>query len=147
MSIWWAIRRSFSPTGIYPILRSCYVRENPSSHRSRRSLSASRGPGEFFSGRRSGACSCCWGVVQSVGHLTVNEDGEGSNPSAPAKFLPRIAAKLASADLIPILIPVISMFPFDAVSLYEGRNHGSPGRGRAVIVCTRPKNLISTSVS
>jgi hypothetical protein len=27
-----------------------------------------------------------WGVVQLVGHLTVNEDGEGSNPSAPAKF-------------------------------------------------------------
>jgi circadian clock protein KaiC len=25
-------------------------------------------------------------VVQPVGHLTVNEDGEGSNPSAPAKF-------------------------------------------------------------
>src|SRR5436190_22807906 len=29
-----------------------------------------------------------WGVVQLVGHLTVNEDGEGSNPSAPAKFPP-----------------------------------------------------------
>jgi hypothetical protein len=28
-----------------------------------------------------------WGVVQPVGHLTVNEDGEGSNPSAPANFL------------------------------------------------------------
>ena len=28
----------------------------------------------------------CWGVVQLVGHLTVNEDGEGSNPSAPAKL-------------------------------------------------------------
>jgi hypothetical protein len=28
-----------------------------------------------------------WGVVQLVGHLTVNEDGEGSNPSAPANFL------------------------------------------------------------
>jgi hypothetical protein len=27
-----------------------------------------------------------WGVVQLVGHLTVNEDGEGSNPSAPARF-------------------------------------------------------------
>ena len=27
-----------------------------------------------------------WGVVQPVGHLTVNEDGEGSNPSAPANF-------------------------------------------------------------
>jgi hypothetical protein len=29
----------------------------------------------------------CWGVVQLVGHLTVNEAGEGSSPSAPAKFL------------------------------------------------------------
>jgi hypothetical protein len=28
-----------------------------------------------------------WGVVQPVGHLTVNEDGEGSNPSAPANFV------------------------------------------------------------
>ena len=33
-----------------------------------------------------GAATACWGVVQLVGHLTVNEDGEGSNPSAPAKF-------------------------------------------------------------
>jgi hypothetical protein len=48
----------------------------------------------------------CWGVVQSVGHLTVNEDGGGSNPPAPANFPSRIAAKWASADLIPILIPV-----------------------------------------
>src|SRR5665213_177025 len=28
----------------------------------------------------------CWGVVQLVGHLTVNEDGVGSSPTAPAKF-------------------------------------------------------------
>jgi hypothetical protein len=27
-----------------------------------------------------------WGVVQLVGHLTVNEDGVGSSPTAPAKF-------------------------------------------------------------
>ena len=33
-----------------------------------------------------GAKTACWGVVQLVGHLTVNEDGEGSNPSAPANF-------------------------------------------------------------
>src|SRR6202161_4503734 len=26
-----------------------------------------------------------WGVVQSVGHLTVNEDGVGSSPTAPGK--------------------------------------------------------------
>jgi hypothetical protein len=29
----------------------------------------------------------CWGVVQSVGHLTVNEDGVGSSPTAPANSL------------------------------------------------------------
>ena len=29
----------------------------------------------------------CWGVVQPVGHLTVNEDGGGSNPPAPANSL------------------------------------------------------------
>jgi hypothetical protein len=34
----------------------------------------------------SGASAVRWGVVQLVGHLTVNEDGEGSNPSAPANF-------------------------------------------------------------
>ncbi len=33
-----------------------------------------------------GSAARRWGVVQLVGHLTVNEDGEGSNPSAPAKF-------------------------------------------------------------
>ena len=35
---------------------------------------------------KPGAKTACWGVVQLVGHLTVNEDGEGSNPSAPANF-------------------------------------------------------------
>ena len=40
-----------------------------------------------------------WGVVQPVGHLTVNEDGEGSNPSAPARFPNEIAAKPASDGL------------------------------------------------
>ncbi len=38
-----------------------------------------------------------WGVVQLVGHLTVNEDGEGSNPSAPANsFGPRARPDAAS---------------------------------------------------
>ena len=32
-------------------------------------------------------CKTRWGVVQLVGHLTVNEDGEGSNPSAPANLI------------------------------------------------------------
>jgi hypothetical protein len=36
---------------------------------------------------QKGAKKACWGVVQLVGHLTVNEDGEGSNPSAPANSL------------------------------------------------------------
>src|SRR5579859_1253183 len=40
-----------------------------------------------------------WGVVQPVGHLTVNEDGEGSNPSAPANFLSRIVAELGHKDV------------------------------------------------
>src|ERR1700722_15851113 len=33
-----------------------------------------------------------WGVVQSVGHLTVNEDGVGSSPTAPANSLRRAGA-------------------------------------------------------
>ena len=37
--------------------------------------------------RPPGSAARRWGVVQLVGHLTVNEDGEGSNPSAPANFL------------------------------------------------------------
>ena len=36
---------------------------------------------------RSSHANPRWGVVQLVGHLTVNEDGEGSNPSAPANSL------------------------------------------------------------
>ncbi len=39
--------------------------------------------------RPAGVVARRWGVVQLVGHLTVNEDGEGSNPSAPAKFSSR----------------------------------------------------------
>jgi hypothetical protein len=38
--------------------------------------------------RQPGSAARRWGVVQLVGHLTVNEDGEGSNPSAPANSLP-----------------------------------------------------------
>src|SRR5579859_7266413 len=55
---------------------------------------------------RSSHANPRWGVVQLVGHLTVNEDGEGSNPSAPANFPCRIAAKSASDGLIPLLIPI-----------------------------------------
>jgi hypothetical protein len=39
-----------------------------------------------FARLRCGSAKRRWGVVQPVGHLTVNEDGEGSNPSAPANF-------------------------------------------------------------
>src|SRR5208337_349868 len=77
-----------------------------------------------------------WGVVQLVGHLTVNEDGEGSNPSAPANFPFKIAAKLASDDLIPLLIPIPShkkrMFPNDAVSICGRHHHGTRSKSFAV---------------
>src|SRR6266436_3657736 len=39
--------------------------------------------------RQPGSAARRWGVVQLVGHLTVNEDGEGSNPSAPANLSSR----------------------------------------------------------
>ena len=47
-----------------------------------------------------------WGVVQLVGHLTVNEDGEGSNPSAPANSppAPRMMVLRARIVLIPIAL-------------------------------------------
>jgi hypothetical protein len=46
-----------------------------------------------------------WGVVQLVGHLTVNEDGEGSNPSAPAKFpLLEMMVLVGSAVFKPIAL-------------------------------------------
>ena len=54
-----------------------------------------------------------WGVVQLVGHLTVNEDGEGSNPSAPAKIIwfLRLLTLLAfgywQARLQPALPPAV----------------------------------------
>ena|ERR1700686_1452483 len=42
-----------------------------------------------------------WGVVQLVGHLTVNEDGEGSNPSAPANFPLSTRAGIPLPPLVP----------------------------------------------
>jgi hypothetical protein len=67
-----------------------------------------------------------WGVVQLVGHLTVNEDGEGSNPSAPANFPFRIAAKLGSADFnTDSDTRKLLKFSLDAVSLKDGRIRGS----------------------
>jgi hypothetical protein len=46
-----------------------------------------------------------WGVVQPVGHHTVNVDGEGSNPSAPAKILFKYDVRGCSVVLIPTAIP------------------------------------------
>ena len=37
-----------------------------------------------------------WGVVQPVGHHTVNVDGEGSNPSAPANFFAELSENFAA---------------------------------------------------
>src|ERR1700741_5512051 len=49
-------------------------------------------------------CKTRWGVVQLVGHLTVNEDGEGSNPSAPANFPLESLRNWRRSDLIPMRI-------------------------------------------
>ena len=43
-------------------------------------------PAYFQRSLQSWGIATRWGVVQSVGHLTVNEDGGGSNPPAPANF-------------------------------------------------------------
>jgi Protein of unknown function (DUF3455) len=48
-----------------------------------------------------------WGVVQLVGHLTVNEDGEGSNPSAPANFAHKFEASPANPALSQPMLRVI----------------------------------------
>jgi hypothetical protein len=48
-----------------------------------------------------------WGVVQLVGHLTVNEDGEGSNPSAPANFIPTVEEPLRETSTQRFLIAAI----------------------------------------
>jgi hypothetical protein len=60
-----------------------------------------RGPGQ------AGPGDTRWGVVQLVGHLTVNEDGEGSNPSAPANFPPlRIIVSVTSVVFIATGLPL-----------------------------------------
>ena len=49
-------------------------------------------------------------MVQPVGHRTVNADGVGSNPTAPAKFSPlKMAVSVASVVFIPIELPYIFM--------------------------------------
>ena len=71
----------------------------------------------------------CWGVVQLVGHLTVNEDGEGSNPSAPAKLTDFTAT---------YFFPFLPKSPFLPIELiYEP--------GRAILHCCAL--LISENVS
>ena len=68
-----------------PTVVPCYLRRDTSSRRMWRSLLHKR-PLQFILGAGQRGRGSRWGVVQLVGHLTVNEDGEGSNPSAPAKF-------------------------------------------------------------
>ena len=72
-------------------------------------------------------CKPRWGVVQLVGHLTVNEDGEGSNPSAPANFPCKTAVKIASGGLIPIPPSEKLVFPND---ISEPRRRGAPAERR-----------------
>jgi hypothetical protein len=53
-------------------------------------------------------------VVQLVGHLTVNEDGEGSNPSAPANFpfktaYIRVLHWLAMRNFLPVVLFALSL--------------------------------------
>src|SRR5216684_4986051 len=53
-----------------------------------------------------------WGVVQPVGHLTVNEDGGGSNPPAPANFLTANGAAWPRANPLPLAslhLPILSI--------------------------------------
>src|ERR1700736_4088071 len=57
--------------------RSCYLRKT---------LRRARCGGAYLVCSSVCRPNCRWGVVQPVGHHTVNVDGEGSNPSAPAKF-------------------------------------------------------------
>src|SRR5439155_18724676 len=64
--------------GYLPRARSWYLKKYLRRSFLRRSLLYSA------RSRRPGSVARRWGVVQLVGHLTVNEDGEGSNPSAPA---------------------------------------------------------------
>jgi hypothetical protein len=81
------LRTHFLTRGICRTLGSCYLRGNL-RRIARGGVYPLRAVRVIFrSGRRSGTRTS-WGVVQSVGHLTVNEDGEGSNPSAPAKIFP-----------------------------------------------------------
>src|SRR6266852_7691586 len=70
--------------------RSCYLRKT---------LRRDRCGGAYFLSFDGGRPPPhCWGVVQPVGHHTVNVDGEGSNPSAPANFqnYRRLADSLSS---------------------------------------------------
>jgi hypothetical protein len=59
--------------------RSAFAREGSATSRA-------GSPKHRFDSRRGAVrmSSSGWGVVQLVGHLTVNEDGVGSSPTAPA---------------------------------------------------------------
>src|SRR5882762_4132043 len=58
--------------------RSCYLRKT---------LRRARCGGAYLVCSGRGRPQIRWGVVQPVGHHTVNVDGEGSNPSAPANLI------------------------------------------------------------
>src|ERR1700681_3361248 len=62
-----------------------------------------------------------WGVVQLVGHLTVNEDGEGSNPSAPANFPLSTRAGIP----LPPLVPAHPRYRTLPASLFNARRAGN----------------------
>jgi hypothetical protein len=70
-----------------PTVPPCYLRRDPSSRRTWRSLPCSCAFAVSALAAWQRGQGSRWGVVQLVGHLTVNEDGEGSNPSAPANSL------------------------------------------------------------
>ncbi len=86
-------------------------------------------------GRASRNSSLAWGVVQLVGHLTVNEDGGGSSPPAPANsenFL-RLAVQFFSFQVPAPLIGHTPVKPLRIqLNLFthrrSGREHRRKGR-------------------
>lgn len=80
-------------------------------------------------------CGGRWGVVQSVGHRTVNADGEGSSPSAPAKLSlynqKYWCRRLFLCDCTTLHFQADSLFP-PKRSFIQGRsNYGPESRSHA----------------
>src|ERR1700719_2186291 len=76
-----------------------------------------------------------WGVVQLVGHLTVNEDGEGSNPSAPANFLNAKNSTLfrRKASVAPSFPPAIHRFHVGVAHFLEALRHERGAKSAAAV--------------